>query len=63
MKEFEHLGAYGVLINEGKILLIKKVSGSYDGKLDLPGGTTRIWRKTKRISNKRVNGRSWYKSC
>lgn len=39
MKEFKHLGAYGVLINERKILLIKKVSGPYDGKLDLPGGT------------------------
>ena len=43
MKEFKHLGAYGVLINESKILLIKKVSEPYDGKLDLPGGTTRVW--------------------
>ena len=39
MKEHKHLGAYALLIKENKILLIKKVTGPYDGKLDLPGGT------------------------
>lgn len=39
MEEFKHLGAYGIVIQDGKILLIKKVGGPYDGKLDLPGGT------------------------
>ena len=39
MKEHKHLGAYGLIIKEDKILLIKKVTGPYDGKLDLPGGT------------------------
>lgn len=39
MKEFKHLGAYGLVIQDGKILLIKKFGGPYDGKLDLPGGT------------------------
>lgn len=39
MKEFKHLGVYGLVIQDGKILLIKKVGGPYDGKLDLPGGT------------------------
>lgn len=39
MEEFKHLGAYGLVIQDGKILLIKKVGGPYDGKLDLPGGT------------------------
>lgn len=38
-KEYKQLGAYGLLINDGKILLIKKFGGPYDGKLDLPGGT------------------------
>ena len=38
-KEYKQLGAYGLVINEGKILLIKKSGGPYDGKLDLPGGT------------------------
>lgn len=33
-----HLGIYGVLIHEHKILLIKKARGPYTGKLDLPGG-------------------------
>ena len=38
-KEHKHLGAYGIIIKDNKILLIKKVTGPYDGKLDLPGGT------------------------
>lgn len=39
MKEFKQLGSYGIVIQDGKILLIKKFGGPYDGKLDLPGGT------------------------
>lgn len=39
MKEFKQLGAYGLVIQDDKILLIKKIGGSYDGQLDLPGGT------------------------
>ena len=33
-----HVGAYGVIIKDGKIVLIKKARGGYKGKLDLPGG-------------------------
>ena len=39
MKEYKQLGAYGLIIKNEKILLIKKNGGPYDGKLDLPGGT------------------------
>lgn len=39
MKEHKHIGAYGLIIKNNQILLIKKVTGPYDGKLDLPGGT------------------------
>ena len=39
MKEYKQLGAYGLVVKDGKILLIKKSGGPYDGKLDLPGGT------------------------
>lgn len=39
MKELKHLGAYGIVIRDEKILLISKVGSPYDGKLDLPGGT------------------------
>ena len=39
MKEHKHLGTYGIIIKDNKILLIKKITGPYDGKLDLPGGT------------------------
>ena len=39
MKEHRHLGSYGLVIKDDKILLIKKVTGPYDGKLDLPGGS------------------------
>lgn len=39
MKQIKHIGTYGLIIKEDKILLIKKHGGPYDGKLDLPGGT------------------------
>lgn len=39
MKQFKHLGAYGLILKDDKIVLIKKVGGPYNGKLDLPGGT------------------------
>ena len=39
MKENKHLGVYGLVIKNNQILLIKKVTGPYDGKLDLPGGS------------------------
>lgn len=39
MKKIKHLGSYGLILKDNKILLIKKVGGPYDGKLDLPGGT------------------------
>lgn len=39
MKQIKHIGVYGLIIQQGKILLIKKNGGPYDGKLDLPGGT------------------------
>ena len=38
-KQFKHLGAYGLIIKERKIVLIKKKGGPYNEKLDLPGGT------------------------
>ena len=34
----KHIGAYGILIRNGKIALIIKTRGGYKGKLDLPGG-------------------------
>ena len=33
-----HIGAYGIIIHDEKIALIKKARGGYKGKLDLPGG-------------------------
>ena len=39
MKQKKHIGAYGLVIKDNKILLIKKKGRPYDGKLDLPGGT------------------------
>lgn len=39
MKKFKHLGAYGLIIKDNKIVLINKGNGPYTGKLDLPGGT------------------------
>ena len=45
MKEYKQLGAYGLILKEGKILLIQKNGGPYDGKLDLPGGTIEFCEK------------------
>lgn len=39
MKEHRHLGSYGLVIENDEILLVDKVGGPYDGKLDLPGGS------------------------
>ena len=39
MKKMIHLGAYGLIIKDNEIVLIKKANGPYKGKLDLPGGT------------------------
>lgn len=39
MKKITHLGAYGLILKDNKILLIKKANGPYKDKLDLPGGT------------------------
>ena len=34
----EHIGSYGIIIENEEIILIKKACGGYKGKLDLPGG-------------------------
>lgn len=39
MKKIKHIGIYGIIIKNQKIVLINKVGGPYDKKLDLPGGT------------------------
>ena len=39
MKTHKHIGTYGLILKGDNIVLIKKVGGPYDGKLDLPGGT------------------------
>lgn len=38
IKKHTHIGAYGIIIENNKIALIKKANGGYTGKLDLPGG-------------------------
>lgn len=31
-----HVGSYGIIIDNNKIVLVKKARGGYKGKLDLP---------------------------
>lgn len=38
MNKAIYIGVYGIILNEGKILLIKKARGPYKGTYDLPGG-------------------------
>lgn len=37
-KEIYHVGAYGVLVKNEKLLLVHKARGPYTGRFDLPGG-------------------------
>lgn len=37
-RKHTHIGAYGIIVKDNKIVLIKKARGGYTGKLDLPGG-------------------------
>ena len=39
MKKIKHIGSYGLILDNDNIVLIDKVGGPYNGKLDLPGGT------------------------
>ena len=38
IRKHTHIGAYGIIIKDNCIALIKKARGGYTGKLDLPGG-------------------------
>lgn len=38
MVQTKHIGCYGFLIKDEKIVLIKKARGAFTGLLDLPGG-------------------------
>ena len=37
-RKHTHIGSYGIITSNNKIVLIKKARGGYTGKLDLPGG-------------------------
>lgn len=39
MDRFTHLGVYGILKKDDKVLLIKKGRGPHTGKWDFPGGS------------------------
>ena len=39
MKQTRHIGVYGLVIEDEKILLVKKCRGAYTGQYDLPGGS------------------------
>ncbi len=54
MKEYKQWGAYGIVIKNGQVLLIKKSGGPYDGKLDLPGGTIEFCEKPREALNREL---------
>lgn len=55
MKEYKHLGSYGIIISNNKVLLIKKANGPYAGKLDLPGGTIELNEKPIETLKRELN--------
>lgn len=44
-RKHTHIGIYGLVIKDEKIVLIKKANGPYKGKLDLPGGSLEFGEK------------------
>lgn len=42
-----HVGAYGILIKDNSVLLIKKSRGAYKGMFDLPGGKIEFGEKAE----------------
>lgn len=55
MKEYKQLGAYGIVIKDNKILLIKKFGGPQNEKLDLPGGTIEFCEKPEEALKRELN--------
>jgi mutator protein MutT len=55
MEKMRHLGAYGLIINDGKIALIRKSRGAYTGKLDLPGGSIEHGEKVEETLVREIN--------
>lgn len=55
-----HIGAYGIIIRNGRIALVRKARGGYKGKLDLPGGgiehTEKPFETLKRELTEEING-------
>lgn len=39
MDQYTHLGVYGILVKDNRILLVQKSRGPHKGKWDLPGGS------------------------
>ena len=54
MKEVKHYGVYGLIIENGEIVLVKKYGGPYDGKLDLPGGSIEFGETPKEALNREL---------
>lgn len=49
-----HLGIYGIIVKNDKILLIQKSRGPYIGKLDLPGGSTQHGESIKQVLTREI---------
>lgn len=49
-----HIGVYGVFINDGKLLVIKKARGPYIGMLDLPGGGIEFGEKIEECLSREI---------
>lgn len=50
MNKVSRFGAYGILLRDSAILLVRKKSGSYKGLWDLPGGAIDFFDTEKSIS-------------
>ena len=60
MKEHRHIGVYGVIILNNKILLIEKARGPYKGTWDLPGGGIEFSESPLQALHREINEETGY---
>lgn len=56
-----HIGVYGIFVQEGKILLIKKSRGPYIWMYDLPWGKIEFWESREECLKREIDEETWGK--
>ena len=60
MYKHTHVGVYGIILNDRKVLLVKKKRGPYIGKQDLPGGGIEMGENTIETLTREIKEETGY---